>query len=168
MLDVRNAAIGLRERPPDPRPGAHALEVPEPEAPEDPVLDTPRARPRVSLQAMIATALALRSGREIELVDAPAGWNAGVFAEGDAESALSEESEGRADAEVPAHALQAIAGLQREVVLLRNELNFELWLNRENVRHVGRLYTDSVLSKDAEVEQQGLVSLRLARVLGRR
>jgi len=46
--------------------------------------------------------------------------------------------------------------LQREVLLLRNELNFELWSSRENVKHIGRLYQDRVLSKTAEMERQGL------------
>ncbi|KAJ7273587.1 hypothetical protein B0H12DRAFT_1090097 [Mycena haematopus] len=57
---------------------------------------------------------------------------------------------------LPSHIAQAISGLQREVLLLRNELNFELWLSRENVKHVGRLYQDRILSRDAEVERQGL------------
>jgi len=39
---------------------------------------------------------------------------------------------------------------------LKNELNFELWLSRENVQHVGRLYQERILSKNAEVERQGL------------
>jgi hypothetical protein len=58
---------------------------------------------------------------------------------------------------LPSNVIQAISGLQREVLLLRNELNFELWLSRENVRHIGRLYQDQVLSKNAEAERQGLV-----------
>ncbi len=55
------------------------------------------------------------------------------------------------------HVAQAISGLQREVLLLRNELNFELWVQRENVKHIGRLYQDRVLMKTAEAERQGLV-----------
>ncbi|TRM61869.1 hypothetical protein BD626DRAFT_500788 [Schizophyllum amplum] len=51
---------------------------------------------------------------------------------------------------------QALASLQREVVLLRNELNFELWLSRENVKHIGRLYQDRTLYRSAETERQAL------------
>ncbi|KAI0934089.1 hypothetical protein AcV5_006053 [Taiwanofungus camphoratus] len=58
--------------------------------------------------------------------------------------------------DVPSHVAQALSGLQREVLLLRNELNFELWNARENVRHIGRLYQDRVLSKTAEIERQAL------------
>lgn len=61
--------------------------------------------------------------------------------------------------ELPSHVTRAIASLQREVVLLRNELNFELWLSRENVQHVGRLYQERSLSNNAEVERQGLVRI---------
>jgi hypothetical protein len=59
---------------------------------------------------------------------------------------------------LPMHAVQAISELQREVLLLRNELNFELWLSRENIKHVGRLWHDRRLLQTAESERQGLVS----------
>lgn len=64
--------------------------------------------------------------------------------------------------ELPSHVTRAIASLQREVVLLRNELNFELWLSRENVQHVGRLYQERSLSNNAEVERQGLVRILMS------
>jgi len=51
---------------------------------------------------------------------------------------------------------QAISGLQREILLLRNDLNFELWLSRENSKHIGRLYQDQILMRTAETERQGL------------
>jgi hypothetical protein len=54
--------------------------------------------------------------------------------------------------------VQAITGLQREVLLLRNELNFESWLARENVRQIGRLFEQRIMSRNAEVERQNLVS----------
>ncbi|KAJ7136538.1 pyrroline-5-carboxylate reductase dimerization-domain-containing protein [Mycena crocata] len=118
MLDVRNTALGLRERY-----QAHGLTANHRQSPsatpsisgsddggKTPMLTmgrTTTGETRISLKDMIATSL-------------------------------------------------AISGLQREVLLLRNELNFELWLLRENVKHVGRLYQDRVLSRDAEVERQGL------------
>ena len=52
-----------------------------------------------------------------------------------------------------------VASLQREALLLRNELNFEIWLSRENIKHIGRLYQDRCLVKSAEAERQGLVGL---------
>lgn len=63
------------------------------------------------------------------------------------------------DQNVPSYVLQAAASLQREALLLRNELNFEIWLSRENIKHIGRLYQDRSLVKSAEAERQGLVSL---------
>ncbi|EKM83057.1 hypothetical protein AGABI1DRAFT_118451 [Agaricus bisporus var. burnettii JB137-S8] len=51
---------------------------------------------------------------------------------------------------------QAISASQREILLLRNELNFELWIQRENVKHIGRLYQDRILMRSAEAERQGL------------
>ena len=72
------------------------------------------------------------------------------------------------DEPLPANVALAIAGLQREVLMLRCELNFELWMARENVKHIGRLYQDRVVSRTAEVERQGLVSrVLLVSVQGR-
>ena len=62
---------------------------------------------------------------------------------------------------MPKHVAQAIAGLQREILLLKNDLNLELWSVRENVTHIGRLYKERVLSRNEEVERQGLVRLFL-------
>ncbi|KAF9533539.1 hypothetical protein CPB83DRAFT_480311 [Crepidotus variabilis] len=55
-----------------------------------------------------------------------------------------------------AHVAQAVSGLQREILLLRNDLNFELWLSRENAKHIGRLYQDRILMRSADAERQGL------------
>lgn len=49
--------------------------------------------------------------------------------------------------------------LHRQVLILRNELDLELWLSKENIKHIGRLYQDKILSKSAEAERQGLVSI---------
>ena len=69
------------------------------------------------------------------------------------------------DGTLPAHVAQAISALQREVLLLRNDLNLELWTARENVAHIGRLYKDRVLSRNEEAERQGLVSGSWLRML---
>lgn len=55
------------------------------------------------------------------------------------------------------HLGQVISGLQREALLLRNELNFELWLSRESTKNIGRLYRQQNASQSADVERLGLV-----------
>ncbi|KAL6300529.1 Hamartin protein-domain-containing protein [Sparassis latifolia] len=214
MLDVRNTALGMRERehspaqfpaglfaessaepspsatasPPEAYTSTDALSPPsqiqEPPTPMSAVTSlayqatepsTP-VRVRVSLQDMITTSIALKSGRDIEIADPSPAWSATLFPLPPTRSPSREASEGsrtrididtdslsmrysdhgHAGEDVPSHVAQAIAGLQREVLLLRNELNFELWMARENVKHIGRLYEDRVLSKTAEAERQGL------------
>lgn len=136
----------------------------------------PPGRPRISLQDMVSASVALKSSLDVEILGPSATWPTGLFP-----TATSSPSRGSIslppengphisastcllqleprshDDSLPAHVVQAISGLQREVILLRNELNFELWLSRENVRHIGRLYQDQILSKNAEAERQGLV-----------
>lgn len=71
-----------------------------------------------------------------------------------AETDLSEnEYGGTNETGIPA----LISSLQREVLLLRNELAYEVWLGRENGRHVGRLYQERVVGRNVEAERQGLV-----------
>ncbi|EMD38392.1 hypothetical protein CERSUDRAFT_113551 [Gelatoporia subvermispora B] len=130
---------------------------------------------RVSLQDMLVTSMALKSGMDVEIEHPTPGWSAALFPErprsssrdagGDSASIRSAERQpssssmhgsGEGDGSMPSHAAQAIAALQREALLLRNELNFEMWMTRENVKHIGRLYEDRVLSRTAEVERQGL------------
>lgn len=136
----------------------------------------PTGRPRISLQDMVSASVALKSSLDVEILGPSATWPPGLFP-----TATSSPSKGSIslppeneppiststsllqpeprshDDPLPPHVVQAISGLQREVILLRNELNFELWLSRENVRHIGRLYQDRILSKNAEAERQGLV-----------
>ena len=127
---------------------------------------------------MISTSIALKSGLDIEVVDTPAeaGW-ATAFVDHQIRarsrspsrrsvaslSVRSRSPEATREREreegVPSHVAVAIVGLQREILMLRSELNFELWMARENVKHIGRPYQDKVVSRTAEVERQGLVSL---------
>ena len=128
----------------------------------------------MSLQDMIATSVALKSGLDVEIVHPSASWSSEVFPPVRSRSPsrevfLGEESTETTPersssvgvVEVPLPVRQALAGLQREVLLLRNELNLELWSARENVKHIGRLYQDRVLSKTGEMERQGLVNAKL-------
>lgn len=52
-----------------------------------------------------------------------------------------------------------LAGLKREVLLLKNELNFELFLKQQHLQHIGRLHREHVLDSSVEAERQQLVSL---------
>ncbi|CCM02390.1 uncharacterized protein FIBRA_04488 [Fibroporia radiculosa] len=161
---------------------AHASLVSSPTIrPEElsmPALGGVSGKPRVSLQDMISVSVALKSGLDVEVVHPSTSWSAGSISSHPTTRSPSldvvreetektdvqqrqEESAQIAQASTsgqptPTHIGQALAGLQREVLLLRNELNFELWNARENVKHIGRLYQDRVLSKTAEVERQGL------------
>jgi hypothetical protein len=181
MLDVRNAGLASRQWPSDPRQGAQLLRS---AALDGDDFSTPRvhtidiqgdSRPRVSLKEMIDTALTLKSGKDIEIVDPAPGWTlstslssrsliqtrTGFTRVGNSQhsSAIQDDEDEDEDEDcgVPARALKIISNLQREILLLRNELNFEFWLGRENAKHIGRLYKNHILTKDAEVEQQGLV-----------
>ncbi|KAJ7285718.1 hypothetical protein C8J57DRAFT_1285608 [Mycena rebaudengoi] len=163
MLDIRNAALGLREKhapkkapviPGDPSPEPSIIEADDGGSTPIHTIRLSTGDTHVSLTDMIATSLALKSNLNVEIEHPVSQWPQGLFASSSSPSPDPPQS--AADASVPSHIAQAISGLQREVLLLRNELNFELWLSRENVKHVGRLYQDQILSRDAEVERQGL------------
>jgi hypothetical protein len=117
--------------------------------------------PRVSLRNMIATSVALRANLDIKIDDDPSGWPERVLriqtSSSHQDSTAASEAETTTTADPGAHVAQAISVLQRQILLLRSELNLELWMSRENVKHIGRLYTTRMLSKNAETERQGLV-----------
>ena len=198
MLDIRNAAFGIRARHTElsytdevptldsdvdisfTADGSASL-VPQEDSstfaltphPHPVDLELTPGRPRISLQDMISTSVALKSNLDVEILRPSHSWPSGLFPtatsspsrasislppETESSSLLQPESNGHDQSQpIPFHVAQAISGLQREVLLLRNDLNFELWLSRENVRHIGRLYQDRILSKNAEAERQGLV-----------
>ncbi|KAF6764764.1 hypothetical protein DFP72DRAFT_954426 [Ephemerocybe angulata] len=124
----------------------------------------------ISLQDMIEASVALKSNIDLEIIKPVSPPKSGFLSRSATESAPAEspvEQEGSSgnnegeggssgDKEGPSHVAQAISGLQREVLLLRNELNFELWHSRENSKHIGRLYKDRILMRTAESERQGL------------
>ena len=123
-------------------------------------------RPNVSVQGILATYHALKSGVEIDTVDPTPAWPHTLFSATvpspppikSSTTTPKPSSLGVADA-MPAHIEETISRLQRENLLLRNELNYELWLKRENVKRIGRLYEDRIIVKGAEVERQGLVGV---------
>lgn len=49
-----------------------------------------------------------------------------------------------------------LAFVQRENLLLRNELNFELYLKEQHLRHIGKLHRDRVTDTALEAERQNL------------
>jgi len=109
------------------------------------------SKPRVSLQDMVNTSIALKSHLDVDIVDPTPVWPYALFP-----FEAMPQSPGKPE---PGNSVvQAITGLQREVLLLRNELNFESWLARENVRQIGRLFEQRIMSRNAEVERQNLVS----------
>jgi hypothetical protein len=100
---------------------------------------------------MVNTSIILKSNLDVDIVDPTPIWPYALFP--------SEATpQGSEKPEPGSSVVQGIAGLQREVLLLRNELNFESWLARENVRQIGRLFEQRIMSRNAEVERQNLVS----------
>lgn len=183
MLDLRNLSVAIRARyPPDgvsvpPQPDAGQSEddigdATESDAPPPRFIqpiDLSSGKAILSLQDMIDTTVALKSNLDLDVVQPSTQWPYALFAStsgsisqlpNDVQPQLSDlHLEQNANA---AHVAQAISGLQREILLLRNDLNFELWLSRENSRHIGRLYQDRILMKTAEAERQGLVCFDFA------
>lgn len=113
-----------------------------------------RSKPRVSLQDMVNTSIALKSHLDVDIVDPTPIWPYAMFPSEAMPQCTEKPGPGSS-------VVQAIAGLQREVLLLRNELNFESWLARENVRQIGRLFEQRIMNRNAEVERQNLVSTLL-------
>ena len=129
----------------------------------------PRQR-KVSLREIIATSIALKSGAEINVSDSAPSWPSILFTPPPSsplarassspnlfEAGPSSNSPGNTEVKLPSQISETISGLQREVLLLRTELNFELWLKRESVRHISRLRKEDIVTKDVETEQQKLV-----------
>lgn len=129
----------------------------------------PRQR-RISLQDLLAATATLKasSASDMPLLFAPAAGSPPRSA-GPAQTAFSASANRTPDASaaavtdsgtppMPAEIVETIAGLQREVLLLRTELHFELWLKRESARHVARLHQDHIKTRDADLERNALVS----------
>lgn len=173
MLDIRNLAVGLQARyisgrpqpslnPPESEPHVHSDDRSHLESQVIKPIDLSSGKTIISLQDMIDTTIALKSKLNLEVIQPKSQWPHSLF------SAIGVSSPEQNDLPPMAtleqdpnsfHVAQAISGLQREVLLLRNDLNFELWLTRENAKHIARLYQDRILMKTAETERQGLVRI---------
>lgn len=81
------------------------------------------------------------------------------------EASAEQDSDGAVDAGVyPATGAMSsnetkllIAALKREVLLLRNELNFELFVKQQHLQHMGRLHREHVSDSSVEAERQRTV-----------
>ncbi|KAF4608362.1 heat shock protein 90 [Pleurotus pulmonarius] len=162
LLDLRNATVSLRARV-DATASETVSTTHGSEASEEGISDDfhitreSERRTVISLEDMISTSVALRYDANVEILAPTSAWTRRLFHRTD----TPREVRGSPPQSTPkdpssSHVPEAISALQREVLLLRNELNLEQWLSRENAKHIGRLYHDRVLSKNAEAERQGL------------
>ena len=136
----------------------------------------------ISVQQFADMHLALKSGFPLEIVSSSGqGDNATPRAgspslslpafDTAADTLSSQLSGGRAEgsstpiSKVPSSSLQhavkskddAIALLQRDNLLLMNELNFELFLRRQHLAQVAALHTENINSRKSEMERQRMV-----------
>ena len=115
---------------------------------------------------MINTTVALKSNLDLEVIQPSSSWSPAIFSNTTTQPLLDQSSASQHSGDQNHNEDQnntpvvtAISGLQRQILLLRNDLNFELWLSRENAKHIGRLYQDQILMRTAETERQGLVCM---------
>ncbi|KAJ4488052.1 hypothetical protein J3R30DRAFT_3789656, partial [Lentinula aciculospora] len=166
-LDVRYAALAFRERYRNNASSEYSSSNDEAETPAPTEHTNVRNGVHLSLQSMVATSVLLKSTADVKVEPITQPWPRNIFTSDDAstasktssektEESVSDSENPPAPSPTPSRVSQAISNLQREVLTLRNELNFELWLSRENVKHIGRLFQDRIISKNAEVERQGL------------
>ncbi len=170
MLDIHNHTLNATERQAEladttVKPSSSRSVNSDNDAgePMDAPLDFLSRKAPMPLQEMISASFALKSninlGAEKPIPQLPQFVftpNSMPPSRGSVRSFSPNESK---DQNVPSHILQVVTSLQREVLLLRNELNFELWLSRNNIKHISRMYQDRSLVKSAEAERQGLVGL---------
>lgn len=178
MLDLRKLAVAIRARyVPDGMSLSPQLLAGQPKPDNDDAteggvpqlqpIDLSTGKAVLSLQDMINTTVALKSNLDLEVIQPSSQWPYVLFS-GTSGSLSEPSNDGQPQLSAlqtdqnATHVAQAISGLQRQILLLRNDLNFELWLSRENSKHIERLYQDRVLMKTAEDERQGLVCVDFA------
>ena len=168
MLDIRNLAVGIQTRHSSDKEGSMATASAQPNAPPNPTdgpqflrpIDLSSGRVVISLQDMINTTVALKSNLDLEVIQPSSSWSPAIFSHPAEKPLLDQSSPSQHHEDQNNTAVvTAFAGLQRQILLLRNDLNFELWLSRENAKHIGRLYQDQILTRTAETERQGLVCI---------
>ncbi|CAG8622549.1 16048_t:CDS:2, partial [Racocetra fulgida] len=117
---------------------------------------TRRPSQAISIQEIMDVHQALKSGVEIVVGDDP--WDSKIISSNSISSTSpSDQNLPVTQSFIPSSNVQAsVAFLQREIMLLRNELNFELYLKQQHLQHIGRLHRDHVLDISAEAERQNL------------
>ncbi|RIB02274.1 hypothetical protein C2G38_896472 [Gigaspora rosea] len=128
-----------------------ALEGVESTSVETKTIKTRRSSQAISIQEIMDVHQALKSGVEIVVGDDP--WDSKIISSNSIDSTSSPDPNSLGPL---SNAQASVAFLQREVMLLRNELNFELYLKQQHLQHIGRLHRDHVLDISAEAERQNL------------
>lgn len=160
MLDVRSARLALGERRVQ---GKSILSADDSDTPRVQMLNMRETKkPVIAMDDIVSTSRLLRSGQDVEIIGPTRESYIQSHHSSIRSVSLPPEKDvhlkhDRAREEGSSRLVGVMAGLQRDVVLLRNELNLELWINRENAKHIGRLYEEHILSTNAEVERQALV-----------
>ncbi|KAG8752274.1 hypothetical protein FRC12_012048 [Ceratobasidium sp. 428] len=162
LLDIQNAQRGVTGHsiayyvPPTPRglsnptlhpPSSNPLNLPLPPSPAEPQVESTSRRSsgdnsRKSLQIMIDTHAALTAPIPLAPLPLP-----GTLDNPESETQVR-----------PKYivAEEALSILQRDVLMLRNQLNFEVYLKELVQQHIGRLHRDTIVSRSEEAERQGL------------
>lgn len=175
LLDIQNAQRGVAGPsiayyvPPTPQASNHSalyppstapLNLPLPPSPAEPALDPASSRrssgddSRKSLQIMVETHAALTAPMTPS--------SQPLLSLGESGDPLEPETHTK-----PRYIMaeEALSILQRDVLILRNQLNFEIYLKELVQQHVGRLHHDTIVSRSEEAERQGLVRFNLHRFL---
>lgn len=100
---------------------------------------------------------ALKSGAEVLVGDDV--WDSSGIKQQESIESLDRYQASAEDETMSSETKLLLAGLKREVLLLKNELNFELFLKQQHLQHIGRLHREHVLDSSVEAERQQLVSL---------
>ncbi|KAE9400738.1 hypothetical protein BT96DRAFT_956733 [Gymnopus androsaceus JB14] len=144
-LDIRYTSLALRER--------HPTEAKHPHQQNMEILNQ-----EYHSKVWWQTSVLLKSTVDLKTEPITEPWPSTIFASDNLttsrpSSESIDESVFEADnPQAPSSVTQAISGLQREILLLRNELNFELWLSRENYNKL-RNYRTQVVRLEQELRE---------------
>ncbi|KAG2203494.1 hypothetical protein INT47_008221 [Mucor saturninus] len=129
--------ISIKSRPPQQQEGEEEGEEAKP----------------VMITNIVALHKALKSGAEVLVGDDV--WDAGLEPT-NTNSDGAETTQNLKLSDMSSETKLLLAALKREVLLLRNELNFELFLKQQHLQHIGRLHREHVLDSSVEAERQQL------------
>ncbi|KAG9299233.1 hypothetical protein G9A89_013881 [Geosiphon pyriformis] len=109
----------------------------------------------ISIRDILEVHQALKSGVDIVVGDDP--WASQIIAVSNSKSSQPDDLVTMSPPlRLASDSEATISFLQREIMLLRNELNFELYLKQQHMQHIGRLHRDHVLDSSVEAERQNL------------